>query len=184
LITAASAVLAIATAASAQQASQDIAEPPACRNNKGEDVRFVVRDGSGASIAAGMAARDPSGAPVVFRSNYPAAPLQFQRFIDRHECAHHQTGDVDRPHPPRNGPEHLMNESVSDCVAILRMRDEDGMDADAFRAVTSALRDSMQGVGFPEISISSRISNITNCFENHAGAGQLIEHVLEQRGLN
>jgi hypothetical protein len=172
LATAASAVLAIATAASAQQASQDIAEPPACRNNKGEDVRFVVRNGSGASIAAGMAARDPSGTPVVFRSN-----------IDRHECAHHQTGDIDRPHPPRNGPEHLMNESVSDCVAILRMRDEDGMDADAFRAVTSALRDSMQGVGFPEISISSRISNITNCFENHAGAGQLIDHVLNQRGL-
>ena len=162
----------------------DVVAPPPCTNYKGETVGFIDRRSGRPRFAAGMAVRDGGGKPVVLRSNYAAAPPEFQRFIDRHECAHHQTGDVDRPHPPRNGPEHLMNESVSDCVAILRMRDEDGMDADAFRAVTSALRDSMQGVGFPEISISSRISNITNCFENHAGAGQLIEHVLEHRGLN
>ena len=48
-----------------------------------------------------------------------------QKFIDLHECAHHQTGDVDRPIPPQNSPLQMMNESIADCIATLRIRDEE-----------------------------------------------------------
>lgn len=161
----------------------DVVSPPACSNNKGETVRFIDSSGGNAGMAAGMARRDGSGNPVVLRSNYSATPPEFQNFIDRHECAHHQTGDVDRPHPPRNGPEHLMNESISDCVAILRLRDEDGYDRAAVDRVAAAMRADMAKIGFPEISISSRISNIDNCYTRYGAPQDFIDGVLEQRGL-
>ena len=76
-----------------------------CSNNKGETVRFIEGSRGRPEISAGMAIRDRDGKPVVYRSNYAASPPEFQSFVDRHECAHHQTGDVDRPHPPRNSSE-------------------------------------------------------------------------------
>lgn len=164
-------------------AAFDVVTPPACINNNGEAVQFVEREGGRAGVTAGMAARRADGVPVVVRSNYEASPQEFQAFMDRHECAHHQTGDVDRPHPPRNGPEHLMNESISDCVAILRLRDEEGYNDAAVGKITAWLRKDMTQIGFPEISISSRISNITNCFSRDGGADDLVTSVLKQRGL-
>ena len=161
----------------------DIVSPPSCINLKGETVRFVDSGRGHPGIAAGMAARDGSGAPVIYRSNYAATPPEFQSFIDRHECAHHQTGDVDRPHPPRNGPEHLMNESISDCIAILRLRDEDGYDRAAFEKVASTMRSDMAKIGFPEISISSRFSNIDNCFAKYGAPEDFINGILKRRGL-
>ncbi|MCH9807228.1 MAG: hypothetical protein K0U74_05810 [Alphaproteobacteria bacterium] len=160
-----------------------VVKPPACTNNKGETVGFVETSRGRPGIAAGMARRDPGGKPVVMRSNYSATPPVFQSFIDRHECAHHQTGDVDRPHPPRNGPEHLMNESISDCIAILRLRDEEGYDKAGFEKVAGALRSEMEKIGFPEISISSRISNITNCFKRPGTSKDFVNKVLKRRGL-
>jgi len=160
-----------------------VVTPPPCTNNKGETVRFVDSSRGRPGLAAGMADRDGSGKPVVFRSNYTAAPPEFQKFIDRHECAHHQTGDVERPHPPRNGPGHLMNESISDCVAILRLRDEDGYDRAAFNRVAAAMRNDMAKIGFPEISISSRISNIDNCFTKYGAPQDLVNGTLKKRGL-
>ena len=164
-------------------AAADLAAVPVCTNNKGEQVQFNTTDRGRPGLAAGMAIRDGSGKPVVLRSNFASAPREFQQFIDRHECAHHQTGDVDRPHPPRNGPEHLMNEAISDCVAIRRLRDEEGFGKQAFDKVTAALRTDMAKIGFPEISITSRIRNISGCFENPASASDLIGQVLQERGL-
>ena len=157
--------------------------PPSCTNNKGETVRYIDSNKVRRDIAAGMAIRDGYGNPVIFRLNYTATPREFQKFIDRHECAHHQTGDVDRPHPPRNSPTHLMNESISDCIAILRLRDEDGYDQTLFDKVTAAMRSDMKRIGFPEISISSRISNINNCFSKYGSPQDFIDGVLKQRGL-
>ena len=164
-------------------ATYEIVEPPPCTNDKGESVRFLETDGGRPGIAAGMAIRDQSGAPVIFRSNYEAAPPEFQSFIDRHECAHHQIGDVDRPPPPRNSPEHLMNESISDCVAILRLRDEEGYDRAAFGRLAAAMRRDMAEIGFPEISIRSRIDNIDNCYSNYGSPDDFVIGVLKQRGL-
>ena len=161
----------------------EVVDPPPCTNNKGETVRFIESSRGRSDIAAGMAIRDGSGSPVIFRSNYDAAPPVFQSFIDRHECAHHQTGDVDRPPPPRNSADYLMNESISDCVAILRMRDEDGYDRAAFSRVAAAMRHDMAKIGFPEISISSRISNIDNCYTKHGSPQDFVNEILKQRGL-
>lgn len=160
-----------------------LAAAPVCVNNKGETVRFTNTDRGRPGLASGMAIRDGSGTPTVMRSNFSAAPVEFQQFIDRHECAHHQTGDVDRPHPPRNSPEHLMNESISDCVAIRRLRDEEGFGQLSFDKVTAALRADMAKIGFPESSIASRIRNLSGCFVNSASADDLVNQVLQQRGL-
>jgi len=161
----------------------DCVNPPPCIKNEGETVRFIERSRGRTGIAAGKAIRDRSGKPVVFRFNYAATPPEFQSFIDRHECAHHQTGDVDRPLPPRNSAEHLMNESISDCVAILRMRDEDGYNRAAFSRVAAAMRYEMAKIGFPEISISSRISNIDNCFTKSGAPQDFVNRILKKRDL-
>ena len=115
--------------------------------------------------------------------NYQLASAAFQMFIDRHECAHHQTGDVDRPHPPMNSPEHLMNESIADCVAILRLREEWGDDRSAYGEVISGLEEAMTAVGFPQVSTASRVQNIANCYANYGSSESFIQGVLDQRGL-
>jgi hypothetical protein len=181
-------VVAVSTgSAGAQQENAamatELAAIPVCSNNKGEQVQFSTTDRGRPGLAAGMAIRDGSGKPVVLRFNFASAPREFQQFIDRHECAHHQTGDVDRPVPRRNGPEYLRNESISDCVAIRRLRDEEGFGNQAFDKVTGTLRTDMAKIGFPESSIASRIRNISGCFKNPASAGDLIRQVLQERGV-
>ncbi len=76
-----------------------------------------------------------------------------------------------------------MSESISDCVAIRRLRDEEGFGKQAFDKVTAALRTDMAKVGFPETSIASRIRNISGCFQNPASARDLIRHFQQDRGL-
>lgn len=160
-----------------------IVDPPICQNNLGETVSFQNRSSEAGHVAAGMANRAPDGTPFVFRMNYQAASPAFQTFVDRHECAHHQTGDVDRPHPPRNSPAHLMNESIADCVAILRLREEWGDDQSEYAQVLAGLRTAMTAVGFPQISTDSRVQNIENCYRNYGSAAAFVEGVLSERGL-
>lgn len=171
------------------QKTYPIVPPPTCLNYKGETVRFFERNSNrkgvtaGQGIAAGMANKDKDDKPVIYRSNYSRAPKEFQNFIDRHECAHHQTGDVDQPHPPRNGPKHLMNESICDCIAILRLRDEENYDQAGFDKVAASIKNDMSKIGFPEISISSRISNIRNCYTKYGAPNEYVAKVLKRRGL-
>ena len=164
--------------------SFEIASPPLCQNNKGEPVRFENQLSSKSKSAAGMARRDDKGVPVVYRFAYAKSPQSLQKFIDRHECAHHQTGDIDRPHPPRNSPDHMMNESIADCVAILRMRDEITDSQAQIKNVITALRQAMDAVGFPPSTIDSRISNIDNCAQKDTTAVKFIEAVLDHRAAN
>jgi hypothetical protein len=116
---------------------------------------------------------------VIYRMNYEKATPAFQRFVDFHECAHHQVGHVDQPHPPRNSYDHLMNESIADCVAILRLREEAN---DSYLLVIDGLVDAMTAIGFPKISTDSRISNVTNCYENYESSAEFIEGVLNTGG--
>ena len=175
-----------ACAALAQETttSFEIASPPACQNNKGEPVRFENQISPKAKSAAGMARRDDKGVPVIYRFAYAKSPQSLQKFIDRHECAHHQTGDIDRPHPPRNGPDHMMNESIADCIAILRMRDETTDSQTQIKNVTHVLRQAMDAVGFPPSTIDSRISNIDNCAQKDSTAAEFIKAVLDHRAAN
>ena len=180
-------IIAFATCAALAQEttpSFEIASPPACQNNKGETVRFENRISPKAKSAAGMARRDDKGVPVIYRFTYAKSPQSLQKFIDRHECAHHQTGDIDRPHPPRNSPDHMMNESIADCIAILRMRDETTDSQTQIKKVTHVLRQVMDAVGFPPSTIDSRISNIDNCAQKDATAAEFIKAVLDHRAAN
>lgn len=180
-------IIAFATCAALAQEttpSFEIASPPACQNNKGETVRFENRISPKAKSAAGMARRDDKGVPVIYRFAYAKSPQSLQKFIDRHECAHHQTGDIDRPHPPRNSPDHMMNESIADCIAILHMRDETTDSQTQIKNVTHVLRQAMDAVGFPPSTIDSRISNIDNCAQKDSTAAEFIKAVLDHRAAN
>ena len=170
--------------ASNHTSSFEITEPPICTNNNGEIVIFTNIENSNAPSAAGMANRDKDGLPVVYRFSYQKSPDALQRFIDLHECAHHQTGDIDLPHPPRNSPAHMMNESISDCIATLRIRDEYEEGQSILKSAISELETAMNEMGFPSTSVGSRISNISNCFEKTETAQEFIDGVLEFRGLN
>ena len=170
--------------ASNHTSSFEITEPPICTNNNGEIVIFTNIENSNAPSAAGMANRDKDGLPVVYRFSYQKSPEALQRFIDLHECAHHQTGDIDLPHPPRNSPAHMMNESISDCIATLRIRDEYEEGESILKLAISELKTAMTEIGFPSSSVGSRISNISNCFEKTETAQEFIDGVLEFRGLN
>ena len=155
--------------------TNEVTTPPACVNNLGETILFSLRSGSQGGVAAGMANRDTDGRPVIFRMNYENATPAFQRFIDYHECAHHQVGHVDQPHPPRNSYAHLMNESIADCIAILRVREE--VD-DSYDAVIDGLVDAMTRVGFPKVSTDSRLRNIENCYSNYGSSAEFIAGAL------
>jgi len=170
--------------ASNHTSSFEITEPPICTNNNGEIVIFTNIENSNAPSAAGMANRDKDGLPFVYRFSYQKSPDALQRFIDLHECAHHQTGDIDLPHPPRNSPAHMMNESISDCIATLRIRDEYEEGESILKLAISELETAMNEMGFPSTSVGSRISNISNCFEKTETAQEFIDGVLEFRGLN
>ena len=93
----------------------------------------------------------------------------------------HQLGHVDQPHPPRNSFEHLMNESIADCVAILRVREEANA---SYAEVIDGLKTAMTLVGFPKTSTDSRISNVTNCYENYGSSAEFIEGALNQSKAN
>ena len=156
---------------------------PKCQNNLGEAVVFINGNSDKQKPAAGMAKRDENGQPIVVRFNYESAPVELQQFIDFHECAHHQVGDIDRPHPPRNSYEHLMNESIADCIAILRFRDDEESTYESYENLIASLEKDMENIGFPVISISSRMSNISNCYKDYGSANSFISGVLAKRGL-
>ncbi len=158
-----------------------VVDPPRCVNNLGEAVQFNRRSQAQGGFAAGRAFRGADGVPSVTGMNYHLAAPEFQAFIDRHECAHHEVGDVDRPHPPRNSSAHLMNEAIADCVAILKLRDEWGDDGAKLATLKAALSQDMAAIGFPPISIESRWSNIQNCHDRYGSADAFISGVLAER---
>ena len=176
-------VVTLATEVSAQP-NREIINPPKCYNNLSEKVEFKSRTSDRQKFAAGMARRDVDGTPTVYRFNYQFASSVLQSFIDLHECAHHQLGDLDQPHPPRNSSEHLMNESIADCIAALRFRDEYQKSETDFEKLLIALSSDMEKIGFPEISVSSRISNLTNCYTSYGPADTYIRNVIKQRASN
>jgi len=160
-----------------------IVPPPKCENNLNELVYYNQIEVQNLSFASGMAKRNEEKQPVVFRVNYKKSEPLVQKFIDYHECAHHETGDIDRPHPPRNSFDHLMNESIADCIATLRLRDEDLIREDEFELLKSSLTKDMKKANFQHITIESRISNIDNCFLKSVSKKDFIGGVLEERNL-
>ena len=165
------------------QQKYEITSPPSCKNNLGEKVFFRDVNNGQANSAAGMAKRDDTGTPIVYRFAYQHSPKPLQQFIDLHECAHHQTGDVDLPHPPRNSSEHMINESIADCIATLRIRDEINEGEDVVLQAVEQLIQDMIKIGFPAVTTESRKANIFNCLQKNETADAFIDGVLKHRKL-
>lgn len=160
-----------------------IASPPSCVNNNGDTVVFKnVENGQGDS-AASIAKRNENGDPVVYGFNYKHSPTSLQQFIDLHECVHHQTSDVDLPHPPRNSPAHMMNESIADCIAKMRIKDEIHGRKDVVLQAVKQLMKAMTKIGFHEATTNSRKANILYCLSKENSADLLIEDILRHRKL-
>ena len=155
-----------------------------CVNNKGETVQFVKKLSQKAAFSAGMAKKNKKGVPTVYRFSYEKSPKAMQRFIDLHECAHHQTGDVDRPLPPQNSPLQMMNESIADCIATLRIRDEYKNGEALILDALLELKKTMNSLGFPSSSFNSRKSNINNCLKKEVSGSTFILGVLKHRKLD
>ena len=170
-------------------AKEDLAEfeivtPPACLNNKGETVQFEETHSQKAIFSAGMAKRNKKGVPTIYRFSYEKSPKAMQRFIDLHECAHHQTGDVDRPLPPQNSPLQMMNESIADCIATIRIRDEYKNGEALILDILLELKKTMSSLGFPASSFNSRKSNIINCLKKEVSSKTFILDVLKHSKFN
>ena len=76
-----------------------------------------------------------------------------------------------------------MNESIADCIAILRFRDDEESTYESYENLIASLEKDMKNIGFPVISVSSRISNISNCYIDYVSAKSFISGVLEKRSL-
>ena len=103
--------------------------------------------------------------------------------MDLHECAHHQTGDVDLLHPPRNSPDHMMNESIADCIATLRIRAEIVTGHNVVRQAVQQLVEDMVKIGFSATTTYSQKSNILNCLEKAEVAEAFFDRILRHREL-
>ena len=76
-----------------------------------------------------------------------------------------------------------MNESIADCVATLRIRDEiTGEENIVFQAVEQLIKDMIK-MGFPTLTIESRKANILNCLRKNESADAFIDTVLRHRKL-
>ena len=142
-----------------------ITAPPSRVNNSGERVVCKNVENGQEDSAAGMAKRDENDGPVVYRFDYKNSPEPLQQFIDFHECAHHQTGDVDLPHPLRTSLAHMMNESIAACIATLRIREETNGGKDVVLQAVEQLFEAMTKIGFHEPTANIRKSNILNCVD-------------------
>ena len=145
--------------------SYSLVPSPSCLNKLGENLVFENINNGQVEVAAAMAKRDKRGNPVAYRFNYKYSPQPLQHFMDSDECSHHQSGDVNLPHPPRNSPDHMMNKSIADCHAILRIRDEIGNGRDDVLQAVQQLVENSVKIGFSATTTYSRKSKILNCLE-------------------
>ena len=78
----------------------------------------------------------------------------------------------------------MKNESIADCIAILRMRAETTDSQTQIQNVTMALRQAMDAVDFPPSTIDSLVSNIDNCAHKDNTVIEFIKATLDHRAAN
>ena len=161
-----------------------ISKPPLCSNNNGKNVYFQNRDSKTGKFTAGVAKKDVNGLPVIYRFNYQKAPKSLQMFIDFHECAHHQTGDLEKKPPEQNSLEYMMKESIADCVAAIRMKSDNINGKTLIKEALVELKKNMIAIGFPKSTIESREINIKKCFKKNISLTTYINKILKKRGFN
>ena len=162
----------------------NISKPPLCINNNGKNVNFQNLDSKTGKFTAGVAKKDVKGLPIIYRFNYQKAPKSLQMFIDFHECAHHQTGDLEEKLPEQNSLEYMMKESIADCVAAIRMKSDYINGKTLIKEALVELKKTMIVIGFPKSTIESREINIKKCFKKNIPLSTYINNILKKRGLN
>ena len=160
-----------------------ISKPPLCKNNNGTSVYFKNLNSKTGMFPAGVAKKDINGLPVIYRFNYQKAPKSLQMFIDFHECAHHQTGDLEKKPPQQNSFEYMMKESVADCAAAIRIKSDKINGKILMKEVLVELKKDMTNIGFPKSTIESREINIVKCFEKNISLSTYIDNILHKRNL-
>jgi len=105
-------------------AKYEITDPPGCFNNKGETVKFENMKSNTGKVTIGIAKKDILGKPIVYRFNYDKSSKPLQKFVHYHECAHHQTGDLEKRNLPQNSKDYLLREDIDDCIAAIRMKSD------------------------------------------------------------
>ena len=162
----------------------NISKAPLCSNNNGKNVYFQNLDSKTGKFTAGVAKKDVNGLPIIYRFNYQKAPKSLQMFIDFHECAHHQTGDLEEKLPEQNSLEYMMKESIADCVAAIRMKTDKINGKTLIKEVLVELKKTMMVIGFPKSTIKSREINIKKCFKKNIPLTTYINNILKKRSLN
>ena len=160
-----------------------ISQPPLCFNNKGEKVLFQNLNSKIGKITAGVAKKGVNGLPIIYRFNYQKSPNSLQLFIDYHECAHHQTGDLDKRPPPQNIIQYMIKENIADCVASIRMKSDKINGEILIKETLLELKKAMRVIGFSKAIIESRELNIKKCFKKNISLKSYINHILNKRGL-
>lgn len=161
----------------------NISKPPSCTNSKGEKVSFKNLNSRTGRFTAGIAKRDINGLPIIYRFNYHKSSKALQMFIDFHECAHHQTGDLEKKPPPQNSIAYLTKENIADCVAAIRIKSDNINGKFIIKEALIELKKDMKIIGFSKSVIESRELNIKNCFKKDISLNEYLNYILVKRGL-
>ena len=164
-------------------AKNEIIDPPECFNNKGEAVKFENMKSKTGKITIGIAKKDASGKPIIYRFNYDNSPESLQIFVDFHECAHHQTGDLENINLPQNFKERILKEDIADCIAAIRMKSDHLNARNLIKNTLIELKKAMTYIGFDELAIKRREDNILKCFNKNILLPNYIEDILKQNKL-
>lgn len=162
-------------------AKYEITDPPECFNNKGEAVKFENMKSKTGKITIGIAKKDALGKPIVYRFNYDKSSKFLQKFIDYHECAHHQAGDLEKINLPLNSKDYLLREDVADCIAAIRMKSNHLNAKNLILKTLKELKKAMKYIGFDELVIKRREDNILKCFNKNVSFKNYIEDIVEQK---
>ena len=164
-------------------AKYEIADPPGCYNNKGEAVKFENMKSKTGKITIGIAKKDILGKPIVYRFNYDKSSKSLQKFVDYHECAHHQTGDLEKTNLAHNGKDYLLREEIADCIAAIRIKSDHLNDKNLIINTLNELKKAMIYIGFDELSIKRRKDNILKCFNKNISLTNYIKDIGMQKNI-
>lgn len=164
-------------------AKYEITDPPGCFNNKGEAVKFENMKSKTGKVTIGIAKKDILGKPIVYRFNYDKSSKPLQKFVDYHECAHHQTGDLEKRNLPHNSKDYLLREDIADCIAAIRMKSDHLNSKNLIIITLKELKKAMRFIGFDELSIKRREDNILKCFNKNISLTNYIENVAKQKNI-
>ena len=146
-------------------------------------VKFENMKSKTGKITIGIAKKDALGKPIIYRFNYDKSSKFLQKFIDYHECAHHQAGDLAKINLPLNSKDYLLREDIADCIAAIRMKSNHLNAKNLILITLKELKKAMKYIGFDELVIKRREDNILKCFNKNISLTNYFEDFVSKRIL-